>query len=66
MRQRIRILLESPVRACQPIRVPLPAGAAEGGAVPVDRVDGDAAGGMTKGGVQQQVHETVSPGAAVA
>ena len=34
------------------------AGPARGGAGPVDRIDGDAAGGVAEGGVQQRVHAT--------
>src|SRR5215204_5895874 len=50
-----------------------PAGAGEAGpapaaAGPVDRVDGDAAGGVAEGGGQQRVHATCAPsvGAVVA
>jgi hypothetical protein len=39
------------------------AGPVWGGAGPVDRVDGDAAGGIGQGGVQQVCHATRLPGA---
>src|SRR5512132_2590 len=37
------------------------AGAARSGAGPVDRVDGDAAGRITQGGVEQRAHATCAP-----